>query len=95
MKTAINEKKIKQIIEKEAPDLFLSTSFEVLPEIKEYERTCTTAVNAYVKPITYWYLNKLVNRLGTIGFDGKLFIMLSSGGITSVETAKGFSCQNY
>ena len=87
---AVNEKKIKEIIEKEAPGLFLSTSFEVLPEIKEYERTCTTAVNAYVKPITYWYLNKLVARLGTIGFDGKLFIMLSSGGITSVETAKDF-----
>jgi len=87
---SVNEKKIKEIIEKEAPELFLSTSFEVLPEIKEYERTCTTAVNAYVKPITYWYLNKLVERLGTIGFNGKFFIMLSSGGITSIETAKDF-----
>ncbi len=86
----INEKKIKEIIERETPGIFLSSSFEVLPEIKEYERTCTTSVNAYVKPITYWYLNKLVNRLGTIGFGGKLFIMLSSGGITSVETAKDF-----
>ncbi len=86
----VNEKKIKDLLEKEAPELFLSASFEVLPEIKEYERTCTTAVNAYVKPITFWYLNKLVDRLGTIGFDGKLFIMLSSGGITSVDTAKQF-----
>jgi N-methylhydantoinase A len=87
---SVNEKKIKEIIEREAPDLFLSTSFEVLPEIKEYERTCTTAVNAYVKPITYWYLNKLIERLGIIGFKGKFFIMLSSGGITSIETAKNF-----
>ncbi len=86
----INERKIKEIIEREAPDLFLSTSIEVLPEIKEYERTCTTAVNAYVKPITYWYLNKLITRLGNIGFGGKFFIMLSSGGITSIETAKNF-----
>jgi N-methylhydantoinase A len=86
----VNEKRVKQIIEKHAPELFLSTSFEVLPEIKEYERTCTTAVNAYVKPITYWYLDKLVTRLGTIGFNGKFFIMLSSGGITSIETAKDF-----
>ncbi len=85
-----NERRMKEIIEREAPDLFLSTSIEVLPEIKEYERSCTTAVNAYVKPITYWYLNKLITRLGTIGFQGKLFIMLSSGGITSVETAKEF-----
>ncbi len=87
---SVNEKKIKAIIEEVAPELFLSTSFEVLPEIKEYERTCTTAVNAYVKPITYWYLNKLITRLGTIGFNGKFFIMLSSGGITSIETAKDF-----
>ena len=86
----VNEKKIKEILEREAPEIFLSVSYEVLPEIKEYERTCTTAVNAYVKPITYWYLNKLVDRLGTIGFDGKLFIMLSSGGITSIDTAKQF-----
>ncbi len=86
----VNEQKIKEIIEREAPELFLSTSFEVLPEIKEYERTCTTAVNAYVKPITFWYLNKLITRLGSIGFTGKFFIMLSSGGITSIETAKNF-----
>jgi N-methylhydantoinase A/oxoprolinase/acetone carboxylase beta subunit len=86
----VNEKKIKAIIEKEAPDLFLSTSFEVLPQIREYERTCTTAVNAYVKPITYRYLEKLTTRLQSIGFTGKLFIMLSSGGITSVETAREF-----
>lgn len=86
----VNEKKIKAIIEKEAPDLFLSTSFEVLPQIREYERTCTTAVNAYVKPITYRYLEKLTTRLESVGFTGKLFIMLSSGGITSVETAREF-----
>jgi len=86
----INERKIKEIIEREAPNLFLSTSFEVLPQIREYERSCTTAVNAYVKPITYRYLEKLTSRLATMGFSGKLFIMLSSGGITSVETAREF-----
>ena len=86
----VNEKKIKQIIEKQAPELFLSTSFEVLPQIREYERTCTTAVNAYVKPITYKYLEKLTTRLKKIGFKSRLFIMLSSGGITSVDTARDF-----
>lgn len=86
----VHEKKIKEIIEREASELFLSTSFEVLPQIREYERTCTTAVNAYVKPITYRYLEKLTSRLESIGFTGKLFIMLSSGGITSVDTAKEF-----
>ena len=86
----VNERKIKEIIEREAPDLFLSSSFEVIPQIREYERSCTTAVNAYVKPITYRYLKKLTARLASMGFDGKLFIMLSSGGITSVETAREF-----
>ena len=86
----IHEKKIKAIITQAAPGLSLSTSVEVLPQIREYERTCTTATNAYVKPITSRYLNKLSNRLDTLGFNGKLFIMLSSGGITSVETARRF-----
>jgi len=86
----IHEKKIKEIVLQTAPNLSLSTSFEVLPQIREYERTCTTATNAYVKPITAKYLNKLSTRLESLGFKGKLFIMLSSGGITSVETAREF-----
>ena len=86
----IHEKMIKDIVEQEAPELSLSTSFEVLPQIREYERTCTTVTNAYVKPITANYLAKLSSRLESLGFKGKLFIMLSSGGITSVETARQF-----
>jgi len=85
-----HEKEIKEIVNQEAPDLSLSTSFEVLPQIREYERTCTTATNAYVKPITAKYLAKLSSRLESLGFKGKLFIMLSNGGITSVETARQF-----
>jgi len=81
---------IKEIIREEAPHVTVSISFEVLPQIKEYERTSTTATNAYVKPLTGKYLSRLSNRLRTIGFDGRLFIMLSSGGITSVETAAEF-----
>ena len=85
-----HEKQIKEIINRIAPDLSLSTSYEVLPQIREYERTCTTATNAYVKPITADYLKMLSSRLASLGFKGKLFIMLSSGGITSVETARQF-----
>jgi len=85
-----HEVRIKEIVNKIAPDLSLSTSFEVLPQIREYERTCTTATNAYVKPITAKYLTKLSTRLESLGFKGKLFIMLSSGGITSVETAREY-----
>ena len=85
-----HELMIKEIIKEEAPDLSVSISYEVLPQIREYERTSTTVTNAYVKPLTGRYLSKLSGRLQSIGFEGKLFIMLSSGGITSVETAAEF-----
>jgi len=86
----VHERMLKEIIEKEAPGISISISFQVLPQIKEYERTSTTVTNAYVKPLTGRYLSKLAGRLETIGFKGKLFIMLSSGGVTSVETAAQF-----
>jgi N-methylhydantoinase A/oxoprolinase/acetone carboxylase beta subunit len=80
----------KEIIEREAPGISVSISFRVLPQIKEYERTSTTVTNAYVKPLTGRYLSRLAGKLESIGFKGKLFIMLSSGGVTSVETAAEF-----
>jgi len=85
-----HELMLKEIIEKEAPGISTSISFRVLPQIKEYERTSTTATNAYVKPLTGRYLSRLAGRLESVGFKGKLFIMLSSGGVTSVETAAEF-----
>ncbi|MEW6374875.1 MAG: hydantoinase/oxoprolinase family protein [Thermodesulfobacteriota bacterium] len=85
-----HELMLKEIIEKEAPGISISISYQVLPQIKEYERTSTTVTNAYVKPLTGRYLSKLAGRLESIGFKGKLFIMLSSGGVTSVETAAEF-----
>ncbi|MCK6568662.1 MAG: hydantoinase/oxoprolinase family protein [Anaerolineales bacterium] len=85
-----HELAIKEIIAKEFPEVSISTSYEVLPQIREYERTSTTVANAYVKPLTESYLRKLSKRLSSLGFGGRLFIMLSSGGITSVETAAEF-----
>ncbi len=86
----VHELMLQEIIGREAPEMSVSISFRVLPQIKEYERTSTTVTNAYVKPLTGRYLSKLANRLEGIGFKGKLFIMLSSGGVTSVETASEF-----
>jgi len=86
----VHEKLLKKIIEEEAPGLPVSISYEVLPQIREYERTSTTVTNAYVKPLTGRYLSKLAKRLESIGVRAKLFIMLSSGGITSVDTAAEF-----
>jgi len=85
-----HEAKIKALVNELAPELSVSASYEVLPQIREYERTSTTATNAYVKPITVKYLQKLSSRLQSLGFDGKLFIMLSSGSITTVATACEF-----
>ncbi|WP_028319939.1 hydantoinase/oxoprolinase family protein [Desulfatiglans anilini] len=85
-----HEQMLKALVLEEAPGLPVSISYDVLPQIREYERTSTTVTNAYVKPLTGRYLSRLSGRLKDIGFDGKLFIMLSSGGITSVETAAEF-----
>lgn len=86
----VHERMIEEIIHSEAPEVSTSISYHVLPQIKEYERTSTTVTNAYVKPLTGRYLSKLSGRLESIGFTGKLFIMLSSGGVTSVDTAAQF-----
>lgn len=86
----VHEFMIKDLIEQEAPHISYSISYEVLPQIREYERTSTTVTNAYVKPLTERYLSRLSNKLDQIGCRGKLFIMLSSGGITNIETAEKF-----
>ena len=78
---------LREVIAEQAPQMSVSISYEVLPQIREYERTSTTVTNAYVKPLTGDYLSRLSGRLTELGFCGRLFIMLSSGGVTSVETA--------
>jgi N-methylhydantoinase A len=72
------------------PDLAISLSSDVMPEIKEFERTSTTAVNAYVKPLMARYIKRLEERLASRGFERGLFMMLSSGGIIAPETARKF-----
>jgi N-methylhydantoinase A len=85
-----HELALKAMAAEELPGVPVSISYEVLPQIREYERTSTTVTNAYVKPLTESYLRRLRERLGALGFRGRLFIMLSSGGVTSAETAAEF-----
>ena len=85
-----HEQAVKRIVAEELPGASVSISYEVLPQIREYERTSTTVTNAYVKPLTEKYLRRLEERLAGIGFHGRLFIMLSSGGVTSAGTAAEF-----
>jgi N-methylhydantoinase A len=69
------------------PDVFISRSSDVLPQIKEYERVSTTVVNAYVGPAVHRYLTNLERRLTEAGFAGSLFVILSHGGMAPVEEA--------
>jgi N-methylhydantoinase A len=78
---------IRDIIRRRAPDMVLSISSEVLPEIKEYERTSTTVINSYVKPIVGRYLNALISELHDIAVTAPLLLMQSNGGLTPAEAA--------
>jgi N-methylhydantoinase A len=68
----------------------VSLSSDVVPEIREYERTSTTVANVYVQALVDRYLADLGARLERLGFAGRLYVMLSSGGIATVETARRF-----
>ena len=74
-------------LRRELPDLNVSRSGDVLPQIKEYERVSTTVVNAYVEPVVRRYLTNLAQRLSEAGFRGSLFVVLSHGGMAPVEEA--------
>jgi N-methylhydantoinase A len=85
-----HERRAAEITRKLYPDLPLTLSCEVAPEIREYERTSTACANAYVQPLMRRYLNRLETRLAEIGFAGRLYVMLSGGGIAAVQEAKDF-----
>jgi N-methylhydantoinase A len=86
----VHERIIREVMESEFPSLTLSLSSDVMPEIREFERTSTTVANVYVKPIARRYLNKLRADVQQLGFRGDLYIMLSNGGITTCETASEY-----
>jgi N-methylhydantoinase A len=69
------------------PGAFVTFSSDVLPEIKEYERFCTTVANAAVGPVTQDYLRRLQDKFEEAGFCGPLFVILSHGGVAAVEEA--------
>jgi len=82
-----NELKMKELILKEIPEIHVSLSCEILPEIREYERTCTTAVNAYLMPKIYKYINTLEKEKEVLGIKEQLHIMQSNGGLMSAYFA--------
>jgi N-methylhydantoinase A/oxoprolinase/acetone carboxylase beta subunit len=77
-------------LREQLPSVAVSLSSEVAPEIREFERTSTTVANAYVQPITDRYLRLLGSELEAAGFRRNLYLMLSSGGITTLDTGIRF-----
>ncbi len=82
-----HELAIAEIVRRRAPSLPLSVSYEVLPEVKEYERTSTVVVNAYVMPIVSSYLRALRRGLNAAGIPARLLLMQSNGGLTTDQAA--------
>jgi N-methylhydantoinase A len=78
---------LKEIIARRAPALPCCISFEVLPEIKEYERTSTTVINTYVMPTVARYLSTLQREIQQQGVSARLLLMQSNGGLTTAEAA--------
>ena len=83
-----HEQRARELIAREFPRLPVSLSSEVAPQIREYERTSTTVVNAYIKPLAESYLDRLAAEIAALGIKAPLFMMLSNGGLTHVAEAK-------
>lgn len=84
----VHEVEVGRILRQALPDCFVSLSHEILREYREYERTSTTVVNAYIGPRVGGYIENLQTKLDAIGFKGDIAIMQSNGGVMSPEIAK-------
>ncbi len=87
----VHEQRISEILAEELPDIYISLSIEVLPQIRVYERNSTTVLNAYVGPVLTRYLSRLQEELLRQEFSGSLLIMQSNGGVMSPQVAQRFA----
>lgn len=87
---AAHEQQAGEILGRLLPDIEISLSSEVSPEMREYERLSTACANAYVQPLMSRHLDGLAAELKRIGITCPLHLMLSGGGITAIETARRF-----
>jgi N-methylhydantoinase A len=82
-----NEKVVRRVFSDLAPEIYVSISSEIAPQMREYPRTSTVAINAYAVPITRPYLGALIEQLDDRGFSQHPLIMLSNGGVLGAERA--------
>lgn len=85
---AAHERRLGELLREQFADAYVSLSHEILREFREYERTSTTVLNAYVGPLVRRYLVSLENLLGKAGFRGTFRVMQSNGGVMSADSAK-------
>ncbi len=84
----LHERIARDLLAQHFPDLFVSISSDVAPQIREFERTSTTVANAYIKPLADRYLERLGAEIRALGIGAEMFLMLSNGGLTNVAEAK-------
>lgn len=81
-----HEIQIRELLRRElGAQIYITCSHEILPEIREYERTSTTVVNAYLGPVVVGYLKSLIGKLRAIGMSGAVHIMHSNGGVMTAS----------
>ena len=85
-----HEEEVQRVLEEAVPDLFLSVSAQVLPQVRLTNRVSTTVVNAYVGPILATYVERLITRLADTAFAGVLLVMQSNGGVATPEIVARF-----
>ena len=85
-----HERMVRDILAEKLPDVMVSLSSEVSPQMREYERFNTVVANAYIKPLMKSYLGRLKGRLEDEGADCSVFLMHSGGGIISIQSAADF-----
>jgi N-methylhydantoinase A len=83
-----HEQRTLEAIVEALPEAYACCSYDILPELKEFERTSTTVANAYIGPIVDRYLSSLTDRLERWGFRNQTFIIHSGGGVMSLEAAR-------
>ena len=85
-----HEELVRDVLAKKLPDVSVSISSEVSPQMREYERFNTVVANAYIKPLMASYLGRLEDRLQGEGVSCRIFLMHSGGGIISIQNAADF-----
>lgn len=85
-----HERMVRDVLAERLPDVMVSLSSEVSPQMREYERFNTVVANAYIKPLMKSYLGRLAGQLGEQGVTCSIFLMHSGGGIISIESAAEF-----